>query len=96
MATEFCPHCRQPMALTRQGVRLTPLKARLFDCVRRRGYVGISTDDLNGILWDGKASPVTIRAHVWQLNELIAEAGLTITGDIHRGFYVMKETPRCA
>ena len=51
----------------RLGVRLTAFKARLFDLVRRGGTDGISSSQ-------------TLKAHVWQINEMIADEGYRIDG----------------
>jgi hypothetical protein len=65
----------------RLGVRLTPFKARLFDLVRRGGIEGICSDDLYSLLHpDGGGSRQTLKAHVWQINEMIADEGYRIDG----------------
>jgi Fe2+ or Zn2+ uptake regulation protein len=73
---------------TRCGVRLTPLKARIFDLVNRAGEGGISADDIGGII--GAANPNTLKAHVYQLNEALAESGVEIRSVL--GCYLLKET----
>jgi hypothetical protein len=45
-----CPHCGQPLPITRLGVRLTPLKARLFDVIARSGLAGMATEDVKAIM----------------------------------------------
>jgi len=74
-------------AEVRAGVRLTPLKARIFDVVKRAGIDGIRLEDVNNIVFDGDAAPETIRSHVQQINELLAETDLQISGADPRGFY---------
>src|SRR5262245_4968811 len=65
----------------RLGIRLTAFKARLFDLVQRGGIDGIQSDDLYSLLYpDGGGSPQTLKAHVWQINELIADEGYRIDG----------------
>jgi len=82
MSTVFCPTCHRPMPPeTRAGVRLTPLKARIFDVVRRAGVDGISGADINAIIFGGRASLDTVKAHVWQINDLLEETGIAIRGD---------------
>jgi hypothetical protein len=44
--TSTCPHCGQPMATHLLGVRLGPLRARIFDAIQRAGSSGIDADDL--------------------------------------------------
>jgi hypothetical protein len=70
----------------RLGVRMTPFKARLFDLVRRGGVDGIHSEDLSLLLYpNGGGSRHTLKAHVWQINELIADEGYRIEG--HGSFY---------
>jgi hypothetical protein len=65
----------------RLGVRLTAFKARLFDLVQRGGIDGISADDLFSLLYpEGGDSRRTLKAHIWQINELIADEGYRIEG----------------
>jgi hypothetical protein len=65
----------------RLGIRLTAFKARLFDLVQRGGIDGISSDDLCSALYpDGGGSRQTLKAHIWQINEMIADEGYRIDG----------------
>ena len=81
MSTEFCPTCHRPMPPeTRCGVRLTQLKAHIFDLIKRAGDNGISSGDINAIVFEGRASPHTVKAHVWQINESLTETGIEIRG----------------
>jgi|AmaraimetFIIA100_FD_contig_31_46823461_length_512_multi_4_in_0_out_0_2 hypothetical protein len=75
------------MTEVRNGIRLPRLKARIYDIVRRAGIDGILVDDINAIAFDGHASPVTIRNHIRQLNELLADTDVRISGRMPRGFY---------
>jgi hypothetical protein len=76
-----CDYCGQALPEVRLGVRLTPLKAHLFDLVRRSGIDGISSDDLWSSLYpNGGGSRQTLKAHVWQINQLIADEGYQIDG----------------
>src|SRR5262245_7042895 len=76
-----CHYCGQALPELRLGVRLTALKARLFDLVQRSGIDGISSDDLCSLLYpDGGGSHQTLKAHVWQINEMIADEGYRIDG----------------
>jgi hypothetical protein len=90
-----CDHCGQSLPEIRLGVRLTPFKARLFDLVRRSGIDGIHSDDLYSLLYpEGGGSRHTLKAHIWQINELIADEGYRIEG---RGsFYRLVNTRRRA
>jgi len=81
-----CPRCGQALPETRLGVRLTPLKARIFDLVRRSGADGIDRHELFDIVFgddDAHArrhSYETLKAHITQINELIEDAGYRIEG----------------
>src|SRR5262245_6796202 len=76
-----CHHCGQALPEMRLGVRLTAFKARLFDLVQRGGIDGISSADLYSFLYpDGGGSRQTLKAHVWQINEMIADEGYRIEG----------------
>jgi hypothetical protein len=76
-----CQSCGQALPEKRLGIRLTAFKARLFDLVRRAGIDGISSDDLWSLLYpDGGGSRETLKAHIWQINELIADEGYRIEG----------------
>ena len=89
MATTFCPACHQPIAEAREGVRLPALKAHIFDVVRRAGIDGVTIDDINAIVYgDHPASPETIRNHISQINEALAETGVRIRGlSTPKGYY---------
>ena len=83
-----CPTCGQPMPITRAGVRLSPLKARIFDIVKRAGTDGFPTRELVGMLWEGKSmtnlQQHVIYCHVHQINDALEDTGLRIVG-IGRG-----------
>lgn len=89
MALRLCLHCGQPTPEMRLGIRLTPLKTRLFDAIRRAGSDGITSDQLINEL----ALPITratLKAHVYQINELLAETDYRIIG---RGGYRLTSRP---
>lgn len=44
----ICPHCKQEMREERAGVRLPPLKAHIFDVIRRAGRSLDAQVGLNG------------------------------------------------
>lgn len=76
-----CDRCGQALPEIRLGVRLTAFKARLFDFVRRSAIDGIHSDDLYSLLYpEGGGSRHTLKAHIWQINELIADEGYRIEG----------------
>jgi hypothetical protein len=79
-----CPHCKQPIAVARLGVRLPPFKARLIDLLRQAGDIGASSEELRGDLYRGYAryrSVLSVKAHVWQINEILEETDWRIVSD---------------
>ena len=76
-----CPYCNQPLPEIRLGVRLTPLKARIFDLIQRGGRDGIDRGDLFDIVFGGTGQcRATLKAHIHQINELIEDTGYQIIG----------------
>lgn len=76
-----CPTCHRPYGDERLGVRLPPLKARLLDLVKQSGDVGVSTTELREDLYrdrERKVSLVTVRMHIQQINELLANTAWRI------------------
>ena len=69
-----CPHCGQRMAYVRAGARLPPLKARIFDAIKRAGRAGISGPDVVETL-GLEVGENGIRAHVWQINQILERFG---------------------
>lgn len=65
------PQCGQPIAPT--GLRLPPIKSRIYEAVRRRP--GIGAEELRGLVWNGPdGGPEdckVLHVHVAQLNELL-------------------------
>jgi hypothetical protein len=75
------------MASDRLGIPLTPLKARIFDAIRRAGPNGIGGDAIIHEL-GLPVSPTTLKAHVWQINTRLAENGYKIVG--YGGYRLLK------
>jgi hypothetical protein len=75
-----CPHCNQPLPEIRAGVRLPPLKARLYDLIARAGPDGITSDDLFFALYDGTRMRTVVKVHVNQINHAMAGTGVRISG----------------
>lgn len=85
MPSVVCKHCGQPLPTIRLGVRLTPLKARIFDLIRRAGPDGIAGEDLFALtLAARRAQRSTLKAHVWQINDAIEGTGYRIHGRADR------------
>jgi hypothetical protein len=90
--TKLCPTCHRPWPEVRLGVPLTPLKVRIFDAIRRAGPNGIAGDAIIQEL-GLPVSRATLKAHVWQINERLAESGYQIVG---RGGYRLQSPPNRA
>jgi hypothetical protein len=73
-----CPCCGQALPEVRLGARLTPLKARIFDIIARAGAGGVQADDLQALVFSKGQGLGGLKAHVWQINELIADEGYHI------------------
>jgi hypothetical protein len=86
----LCPKCHQPIKHERLGVRLTALKAGIFDAIKTAGDVGLSCEELaqSGLWRDSpRSSPPTkntVRSHIVQINEELDGSGWRIVGDHHR------------
>jgi hypothetical protein len=73
------PLLGQALPEKRLGVHMTAFKARLFDLIQRAGIDGIPSDDLFSLLYPGGGgSRHTLKAHVWQINEMIADEGTVL------------------
>lgn len=96
MAVEFCPHCQQPMAHVRAGVRLTPLKTRIFDLIKSRP--GISRKEICWQVYDtvSEAKERTIAAHVVQIRDKFESTDLDIEGVSFEGYKFVKRGKRRA
>jgi hypothetical protein len=75
-----CHYCGASLAEHRLGVRLTPIKARVFDLIMHAGREGIDADTINILAFDGRATRTTIKAHVNQINDLLAGTDYRIKG----------------
>lgn len=82
--SEFCPRCRQHM---RCGVYFPPLKAEIFDAVKASGDIGIGCEELMDAVYHhdrSRPSPLTIKAHINQINEMLAGTDFQIRADGRR------------
>ena len=91
-----CPHCGQRMAYVRAGARLPPLKARIFDAIKRAGRGGISGPDIVESL-GLNVGQNCIGAHVWQINEILDRfgAGVRIVSR-DRAYKIIEEKSKTA
>ncbi|MGO9049407.1 MAG: hypothetical protein ACLP19_27200 [Xanthobacteraceae bacterium] len=89
MKTRCCAYCGATLPETRLGVRLTSIKAHIFDLVQRGGADGVPREDLYAIIADGLRETAPrdaenvahiVRNHILQINELIADEGYRIEG----------------
>ena len=78
--SKLCPHCRQPLPESREGVRLSPLKAHIFDVIKRADREGIAVETINALCFDGCSTAVNIRTHIYQINDALAGTDLEIRG----------------
>jgi hypothetical protein len=75
------------------GVALSELKLRIVDVVRRAGPDGIDADDLHAIAFsDRERSRETLKAHIWQINDALAETDFRIRSKLRR--YVLVRESR--
>ncbi len=76
---QFCQCCGQPIANIRVGVRLTPLKADIFDAIKRRGPHWIKAAEIASQIGYSR-NPSIIQTHVWQINDVLVETDWHIQG----------------
>jgi hypothetical protein len=80
---DICPACQQVIAPS--GLRLPPIKAKIYDAVRRRP--GITAQELRDWVWsdDIDGGPLTaakcLHVHVSQLNDLLRARGITVRSE---------------
>lgn len=94
-----CYHCGQeiPEEQLRCGVRLSLLKTRLFDIIKRAGKDGIDGDDLYAIFLEARgAKRNVLKTHINQINDRLESTEWRI--EVERngrggGIYRLKKTP---
>jgi hypothetical protein len=67
----------------RLGVRMTPLKAAIFDRIKAAGDIGVTTTEIVSDLYRDR-SPVEatkVKAHVNQINDLLVATDWRIRSD---------------
>jgi len=96
-----CPYCQQLLPEFRLGVRMSELKATIFDLVMRSADTGIESDTLFELAYANGASHQETRnkralsSHIGQINELIEDEGYRIVarrdgGQRYPGRYYLK------
>ena len=70
------------------GIKMPPLKERLFNLVRRSGSEGIPTEMIANIL---EKKRVTVKVHIHQINKLLIPAGWRIATTRPRYGYFLKK-----
>jgi hypothetical protein len=88
----ICPRCGQPV-IPPNLPNLSPIKARIFDAVRR--HPGIDAESLRAIAWSddpcgGPEDRKVIHVHVHQLNRSLAPLGIAVRGSISNGYRVQR------
>lgn len=77
-----CPTCHQTLRCVRLGVPMPQLKSDIFDSIKASGDMGITARELMFIHYERKErSPVTLRAHISQINDLLEETDFVIRND---------------
>ena len=66
------PCCHQPIAHERAGVRLSPLKAAIFDAIKAAGQSGVASYGLLH-LFERPVKRSTVKVHVGQMQTLLLE-----------------------
>jgi hypothetical protein len=74
------------MPISRDGIRLTPIKARIFDLVSARP--GITARELAGLIYEQvtEATTASTKSHIWQMRDL----GVEIHGQQYAGYHIRK------
>ena len=78
-----CSHCGQLIHDERNGVRMTPLKANIYDMIKRAGDAGVSAFDILATVYQGRTVPTytAIKSHVAQINDILEETDWKIVSD---------------
>ena len=80
---ESCPVCGQSMPY-RNGVRLTAIKARIFDVIESRP--GITLREINHIVFSGQVTESTVKSHIHAINQLFESTDIAIRGVSGSGY----------
>lgn len=83
--TRRCECCGQELR-DRLGVRLTAVQRDIFDLVERSGKAGISSEAIfERILAPRGASRVTLKVHVYDINDMLSSTDFEISSVRGRG-----------
>ena len=84
--SNICPFCHQTISVERFGARLPAFKAEILDRIRSSGDVGITTTELIADCYRDRrpVRPTTVKAHVSQINDLLAATSWRIRSDRRR------------
>lgn len=85
-----CPHCGRVMQHVRAGVKMTPIKARIFDLIFDRP--GISRAEIAETIFKTRERTKTVAAHIWQINELLQSTDVRLRGLSFYGYRVVSIT----
>jgi hypothetical protein len=91
-----CAACGQIIHHERAGVRLTPMQAAIFDAIKSAGDAGVTSAEIvSGSVYRDRrpVSSTTIKAHVWQINELLEATDFIIVSD-RRGWFLVRRVLR--
>lgn len=88
MVTACCPLCKRPITTIRGGVRLSKMKAEMFDVILTRP--GISLRELTRKFYgvETRNKQHVVRTHINQMNDLFAETDINIRGKSYYGYSV--------
>jgi hypothetical protein len=78
-----CSQCGQPLTFERAGVRLTPLKAAIFDLIQAAGEIGVSSQEILQQAFRERhvAGADIVKMHVHQINDLLEATDFIIRSD---------------
>jgi hypothetical protein len=88
---KFCEKCGTILSDTREGVKLTPIKARLYDLIKI--HPGVTRAELADFIYPKvtPASTASIGSHVKQLRDLFKDhPKITVLGMSGHGYRVVK------
>jgi hypothetical protein len=86
-----CPHCGAALSDVREGVKLTPIKAHVFDLIKARP--GITRAEIAGAVYlqITPAATASIGSHVKQLRELFRDhPRVSVLGMSGHGYRIVK------